>query len=136
VVPSKEPKTRPTAVSVRGFIDAHPDERRRDEARVIDQLMRDVTGEKPVMWGTTIIGYGQYASPTGPWPITGFSPRKAQLVVYVMAGFDEMKPLLARLGKHSTGASCLYIKKLVDVDAKVLREIVARGVALMRRRHG
>jgi len=98
-------------------------------------MMAEVTGEKPVVWGASIVGYGAYESASGPWPIVGFSPRKANLVVYVMSGFETLAPLLAKLGKHKTGASCLYLNKLADVDAGVLKTIIATSTAEMRKRH-
>jgi hypothetical protein len=130
---NREPKTKPTDISVKDFIAAVADETKRADANAIDKLMRAVTGEKPQMWGASIIGYGTYQSPTGPWPITGFSPRKANLVIYVMDGYANKEALMAKLGKHKTGKSCLYINKLADVDQSVLREIVAQGVAYMRK---
>lgn len=130
---SREPKTKPTAASVAAFIDAVENEQRRKDAKTVDKLMREITGEKPVMWGPSIIGYGRYTTPTGPWPIVGFSPRKANLVLYVMSGFAGEGALMARLGKHKTGKSCLYLNKLDDVDGAVLKEIVARSVAHMRK---
>jgi hypothetical protein len=86
-------------------------------------MMREITGEKPAMWGPSIIGYGEWETPTGMWPRIGFSPRKANLVLYVIGDFKECKPLLKKLGKHKTGASCLYINKLADVDSDVLRDL-------------
>lgn len=123
----KQPKTQKTKASVAQFIAAVEDETRRRDAKAIDKLMREITGEKPAMWGPSIIGYGEYLTKSGPWPRTGFSPRKANLVVYIMPGFKEYAPLLQKLGKHKVGQSCLYINKLVDIDEPVLRELIARG---------
>lgn len=130
-----EPKTKPTKESVTAFVDAVPDETRRKDAKALLKLFREVTGEKPVMWGPSIIGYGSYQSPTGPWPRTGFSPRKAELVLYVLASTPELQAALAKLGKHRTGKSCLYVKKLADVDMGALKQIVAGCWAEMARRH-
>jgi hypothetical protein len=130
-----EPKTKKTAASVTAFLDAVEDDRRRADAKVVLRLMQDVTGEKPAMWGPSIIGFGAYQSPTGPWPIVGFSPRKANLVLYILPGFTAYAPLLARLGKHKTGKSCLYLNKLADVDMEVLARLITESVAHMRAKH-
>jgi len=129
-----EPKTQRTKASVPAFITAVEDETRRKDAKAVDKMMRDVTGEKPAMWGPTIIGYGEYDGPTGKWPRIGFSPRKANLVLYIMDGY-EGEPLMKKLGKHKTGRSCLYINKLADVDEGVLREIVVKGWKSMAKRY-
>ena len=97
-------------------------------------MLEEVTGEPPVMWGPSIIGFGSYRGPTGDWPIAGFSPRKANLVVYTM-GFAGQDALLARLGKHKTSVACLYINKLADVDLDVLRQIAETSVADTRARY-
>lgn len=128
---SSSPKTQPTTASVADFIDAVPDPRRQADARVVGLMMQTATGEPPVIWGTNIVGFGRYQSPTGPWPVIAFSPRKAELVVYVMPGFARYGELLARLGKVRTGQSCLYIKRLSDVDTAVLQELVQAAVAAM-----
>lgn len=130
-----EPKTQKTKASVAAFIAAVEDETRRADAKAIDKMMREITGEKPAMWGPTIIGYGVYTSPTGPWPRTGFSPRKANLVLYVLSDFKECQPLLKKLGKHKTGKSCLYINKLADVDAGVLRALIQASLAHMNKKY-
>lgn len=132
---ASEPKTKPTDASVDDFITAVENPTRRADAETVRAMLEEVTGEKPVMWGPSIVGFGSYRGPTGDWPITGFSPRKAQTVVYLMPGFEGQAELLARLGKHSIGASCLYIKKLADVDLGVLREMVEASVADMRARY-
>jgi len=127
-------KTRPTGVAIEEFIASVPDERRREEARALDALFRRVTGFQPQMWGPSIIGYGSYAyrydsGRTGEAPATGFSPRKADLSLYVImaeAGHDD---LLARLGKHRMGKACLYIKHLSDADPGVLEELIRAGLA-------
>lgn len=129
-----EPKTRPTAQSLDDFIAQQP-EARREECAALDALIRKATGEDAVMWGN-IVGYGRYAYQRSDgkryeWPITGFSPRKQALTVYVMPGFDQYEDLMAKLGRHTTGKSCLYIKRLADIDMKVLAKIVAAGVRAM-----
>lgn len=130
-----EPKTRPTDVPVADFIAAVENPVRRADAEVIRTMLEEVTGEKPVMWGPSIVGYGSYKGPTGDWPIIGFSPRKAELVLYFMGGYAEQQALLAKLGKHSTSVACLYVKKLADVDMAVLREMAVKAVAEMRERY-
>lgn len=129
-----EPKTQKTKASVTQFIAAVEDETRRKDAKTIDKMMREITGEKPAMWGPTIIGYGEYDTPSGKWPRLGFSPRKGNLVLYVMDGYDK-EPLMKKLGKHKTGRSCLYINKLTDVDEGVLRKIVINGWNIMTKKY-
>jgi len=128
------PKTQKTKASVTEFIAAVEDETRRKDAKAVDKMLRDITGEKPAMWGPTIIGYGAYEGPTGQWPRIGFSPRKANLVLYMMDGY-EGEPLMKKLGKHKTGRSCLYINKLADVDGGVLRELAAKSWKSMAKKY-
>lgn len=130
-----EPKTRPTDVPVADFIAAVENPVRRADAQVIRTMLEEVTGEAPVMWGPSIVGYGSYRGPTGDWPIIGFSPRKAQMVFYFMGGYAEQEALLARLGKHSTSVACLYVKRLADIDMAVLRVMAELAVAEMRARY-
>lgn len=124
---AKQPKTQKTKASVVQFIAAVDDEVRRKDAKTIDKLMREITGEKPAMWGPSIIGYGEYQTRSGPWPRAGFSPRKANLVLYVMPGFKGYESLLKKLGRHKTGKSCLYLGKLADVDESALSELIRRS---------
>lgn len=129
-----EPRTRPTAQSLEDFIAGQP-EARRDDCRALDALMRRITGENAVMWGN-IVGYGRYAytrsdGKTYEWPVAGFSPRKQALTVYVMSGFDGSEDRMDRLGKHAIGKSCLYIKRLSDIDMGVLECIVQASVQAM-----
>jgi len=133
-------KTRPTDASVEAFIDAVDHPRRREDAHILLDLMRRVTGEKPVMWGPAIVGFGRYryryaSGQEGDWPIAGFSPRRQNLSIYIMPGFERYGALLSRLGKHKTGKSCLYINKLADVDMDVLESLVRTAVADMKRRY-
>jgi hypothetical protein len=130
-----EPKTRPTDVPVADFIAAVDNPRRRADAGIMQALLREMTGVAPVMWGPSIIGYDSYRGPTGDWPRIGFSPRKAQLVLYVMGDFDAREALIARLGKVSTKGGCLYINRLDAVDEGVLRELVAASLAHMRAKY-
>lgn len=136
-----ELKTQKTRASVADFLAAVPDEQRRKDAKALDKMFREITGEKPAMWGPSIVGYGSYAykyesGREGVWMRTGFGPRKANLVLYIMAGFKEYDALLGKLGKHKTGQSCLYINKLSDVDEKALRELIARSWKHMAARYG
>ena len=130
-----EPMTRPTDVPVADFIAAVDNPRRRADAEVMQALLSKMTGVAPVMWGPSIIGYDSYKGPTGDWPRIGFSPRKAQLVLYLMGDFDAREALIARLGKVSTKGGCLYINRLDAVDEGVLRELVAASLAHMRARY-
>lgn len=137
---TKEPKTQRTKASVASFIAAVEDETRRKDAKAIDKMFREITGEKPAMWGPSIIGYGQYVNTntlgSAPWPKIGFSPRKANLVLYILSGFLASDPLMKKLGKHKIGKSCLYINKLADVDEKVLRELATRSWTMMSEKYG
>lgn len=125
-------KTVPTGADVGEFIAAIPDPTRRQEAELLARVMTEVTGEPPVMWGPSIVGFGSlhltYA--TGrelDVPRVGFSPRKAQSVLYIGGGFDGYADLLPRLGRHSTGAACLYLKRVADADPAALRELIDRS---------
>jgi hypothetical protein len=133
-------KTKPTKLSVAAFIDALPDETRRADAKALVKLMQSATGEKPKMWGPSIVGFGSYhytyeSGREGDTPLAGFSPRKAATVLYGVTGLSDSNELLAKLGKHTTGGGCLYIKKLADVDRKVLEALVLKSVAARRARH-
>jgi hypothetical protein len=128
------PKTVRTKASVAEFLNAVADDTRRKDAKSVDKMMREITGKKPAMWGPAIIGYGEWQAPSGAWPRIGFSPRKGQLVLYVMDGYDR-EPLMKKLGKHKTGRSCLYINKLADVDEGVLRKIVVNGWKTMANKY-
>jgi hypothetical protein len=131
-----ENKTKPTKLSVAAFIDGLTDQARRADAKALVKLMQSASGEKPQMWGPSIIGFGSYhyrydSGREGDMPLVGFSPRKAATVLY---GMGEGKALLAKLGKHMTGKGCVYIKKLADVDQQVLAAMVAKSVTAMRAR--
>ena len=129
------PKTQPTTASVPDYLTALEPTRRRDEALAIAALLEAVSGHPPVLWGSSIIGYGTYPTKTGTWPRLGFSPRKAQHVIYLMDGFTGQADLLAQLGKASTGVSCLYVKTLADVDIDVLAEMARRSWVMMAERY-
>ena len=133
-----ELKTRPTDADVEAFLESVADERRRADARTVCEMMHRITRREPTLWGSSIIGFGtysyQYASgKTGDWPLTGVSPRKQALTLYVMSGFTEYDSLLARLGAHRTGRSCLYIRNLAKVDQKVLARLIRKSVAHLRK---
>lgn len=130
-----EPKTKPTDVPVADFIAAVENPVRRADAEVVRTMLEEITGEKPVMWGPSIVGYGVYRGPTGPWPRIGFSPRKAQMVMYFMGNYPEQQALAARLGKHKGSVACLYVNKLADIDMAVLREMAERAYAEMGERY-
>ena len=132
-----EPKTQKTNASVEAFLNAIPNEQTRADCFEIAKMMKQSTKADPAMWGTSIVGFGEYMMTYAngsqlPWPIVGFSPRKQNLTLYIMAGFDRYDELLKKLGKFSTGKSCLYIKKLADVDKKVLKELVNESVTVMK----
>ena len=129
-----ELKTKQNKASVTGFLRGIEDPQRRKDCRTVLELMKEVTGSGPKMWGDSIVGFGSYhykyaSGREGDWFVTGFSPRKANLTLYIMAGFSRYKELLAKLGKHKTGKSCLYIKRLADVDLAILRQLVEDSVA-------
>lgn len=141
-----EAKTRITPVDPADFIATVEPERKREEARLLDALFRKVTGEAPKMWGPSIIGYGQYRTTYASgrdvhWMRAGFSPRKAKHSLYLMGGYcDEVAgkrrdALLGKLGKYSTGKSCLYINKLADVDMEVLEDMIASEWEAMQRKY-
>jgi hypothetical protein len=134
-----EIKTKPTAVDPLAFIDTVESETKRNDSRELVALMKKVTGKPPKMWGSAIVGFDQYhyqyaSGREGVMCITGFSPRSGGLVLYLGPGLDDVD-LRAKLGKHKVGKGCLYINKLDDVDRGVLRELVEKSVAEMRKRH-
>jgi hypothetical protein len=122
-------KTRPTTTSVTSFLDSAEDEIQRRDSHTLISIMKDITGEEPVMWGPSIIGFGSYhykydSGREGGMMLTGFSPRKQNLSLYIMAGFTKYEELLQNLGKHKTGKSCLYIKRLSEINTDVLMELI------------
>lgn len=134
-------KTRPTGAGVDTFLDAVENERRREDARTVKAMMERITGWEPRMWGPSIVGFGEYhyrydSGREGDFLITGFSPRKKALTIYIMPGFARYDALMARLGKFRTGRSCLYINKLDDVDLSVLEELIASSVQYMVGKYG
>ncbi|PRP96415.1 DUF1801 domain-containing protein [Enhygromyxa salina] len=135
-----ELQTKPTDAKVTDFLAAIADEQQRADAQVIVELMREVTKAEAQMWGPSIVGFGSchyvYESGReGDWFLTGFSPRARNLTLYIMPGFEDYAELLGRLGKHKTGKSCLYINRLADVDLKVLRTLVKKSAAHIKRKY-
>lgn len=128
-----ELKTQKNTASVEAFLKGVADPRQREDAILVTEMMRKITGAPPAMWGESIVGFGHYVCkyPSGrelDWFVTGFSPRKDKLTLYLMGGLERQGTLLKRLGKHKIGKSCLYIKRLDDVDLPTLRELVKRSV--------
>jgi Domain of unknown function (DU1801) len=135
-----ENKTQPTAARVENYLAAIEDDARRADCEALVKLMRKVTKQPPVMWGTGIVGFGSYhyvyeSGRSGDWCITGFSSRKSDISVYLTASFEGQQELLAALGKHKMGKACLSIRRLSDVELKVLEKLVAGSVAEVRRRY-
>ena len=134
---SAELKTKVNDASIENFLNGVKDERARKDCYEILKIMKQVTKEEPKMWGVSIVGFGNYhyigkSGREGDWMLTGFSPRKQNLTLYLMGGFDSEKVLLKKLGKYKTSVGCLYIKKLDDVDKKVLKELVIASVKKMK----
>ena len=132
-----ELKTKLNDGSVDDFIQTVDDVQKREDCYQILKIMERITGEPAKMWGTSIVGFGSYSykyasGREGDWPLTGFSPRKQNLTMYIMSGFSGYEELLAKIGKHKTGKSCFYIKRLSDIDEEVLEEMITRSVKYMR----
>ena len=135
-----ENKTQPTKASVTAFIKSIDNVEMRRDARKVAAMMREATGSRAKMWGSNIVGYGQYhykyaSGREGDFMITGFSPRKQALTLYVIPGFKHFESLMSKLGKYKTGKSCLYIKRLSDVDEKVLQRLIVSSVKHMRQNY-
>ena len=135
-----ENKTQPTKASVAAFINAIDDPEKRADARKLAAMMRKATGKRAKMWGPSMVGYGTYhykyaSGREGDFMVTGFSPRKQALTVYIMAGFSKYDALMKKLGKYKTGKSCLYIKRLSDVDEAVLQRLIGESVKYMRKNY-
>lgn len=136
-MPSRPNKTQRTTASVRAFIDKHPKEEMRDDSRALIALMQELTGEEPHMYGPSIIGFGTYhyayaSGHSGSAPLAAFSPRKPELVIYLGAEAQDPEAL-AKLGKHKASKGCLYVKKLADIDLKVLKAMIKRSIAITRK---
>ena len=133
-----ELKTKPNDQSVEAFLNSITDERKRRDAFAILDLMRKATRAEPKMWGSSIVGFGSYhykyaSGRGGDWPVTGFSPRKRNLTLYITPGFEQYGALFKRLGKHKTAKSCLYINTLDDIDLPTLKELVKQSVKHMKK---
>jgi hypothetical protein len=133
-------KTVETDVSVENFINAVEQEQKRRDSWDLIAMMKEITGAEPRMWGSSLVGFGRYhykyaSGREGDFFITGFSPRKTALTVYIMPGFDSYQEQMARLGPHRTGKSCLYLKSLNVIDRAVLEEIIRDSVTIMRNRY-
>ncbi len=130
-------KTQPTSADVGAFLASVEDKQRRADCRQICAWMQEATGDPPQMWGASIVGFGSYhyryaSGREGDWFLTGFAPRAQNISLYIMAGFSAYEELMNRLGKYKTGKSCLYIKRLSDVDSEVLKELINESLAYMR----
>ncbi len=136
-----ELKTKKTSASVMAFVNSIENQQRKKDARQLLTLFKEVTGFKPAMWGSTMIGYGMYhyksdrSTQEGDWPRVGFSPRKANLTLYLVPGIAEYSDFLKKLGKHKTGVGCLYINKLSDIDIPTLKKMIKESLNEMNRRY-
>lgn len=131
-------KTKPNNKDVNAFLNTIIDDNKREDCFAVLELMKTVTKEEPKMWGDSIVGFGSYhykyeSGREGDWFLTGFSPRKQYLTIYIMAGFDQYDELMKRLGKHKTGKSCLYIKKLENINISVLEELAYKSVEAIKK---
>lgn len=132
-----ELKTKPTEQSVEAFLQGVDNEQKRQDCFTVLELMRRITGEEPKMWGSSMVGFGRYhykynSGHEGDSFLTGFSPRKQSLTLYITSGFEPFEPLLQKLGKHTTAKSCLYIKRLQDIDLPTLEELIRQSVQYMK----
>ena len=136
-----ELKTKKTNASVTVYLNAIADKQKRADCKTIAKMMREATGNRARMWGGSIVGYGSYdykyaSGHEGSWPICGFSPRAQNISIYIMPGFSKFEKQMKKLGKYKTGKSCLYVKKLDDVDQKVLEDLIRGSVKEMCRMYG
>jgi hypothetical protein len=134
-------KTTPNEQSVEDFLQSVDNEQKRQDCYAILEMMKEAAGAEPQMWGPSIIGFGNYhykyeSGREGDWFLTGFSPRKQNLTLYIMPGFGRYEDLMNKLGKYKTGKSCLYIKKLEDVDREVLKQLVEESVEYLQKKYG
>ena len=130
-------KTQPSNKNVNDFVSSVEHKKRRQDSLVLLQLFEKITNSKPVLWGDSIVGYGSYhykyaSGREGDWPVTGFSPRKQNLSIYIMPGFGDYQPILNNLGKHKTSVSCLYINKLEDIQLDVLEQLIRASITDMQ----
>ena len=136
-----ELKTQKNDASVIDFINSLNDDVKKQDSLKLLEIFEECTGEKPIMWGTSIVGFGSYhykseiSAQEGDWPLTGFSPRKQNLTIYIMPGFEKYQKELANIGKHKTSVSCLYVKKLSGIDVDILKKIITDSTNIMRERN-
>ena len=135
-----EPKTKPTGKSVDKFINSIKEDGRREDCFAVARLMEEVTGFKPQMWGESIVGFDSYhykyaSGQEADWPVTGFSPRKQNLTLYIMTGAEKQHELLKKLGKHTSTNSCLYLKRLDDIHLPTRKKLVRESVKITKKRH-
>lgn len=133
-----ELKTKERKASVEKFLNQVSDESRREDCFKVAKIMEEITGEKPKLWGTSIVGFGSYhykyaSGQEGDWPLTGFAPRKGNLTLYIMPGFEQYGELMGKLGKHSNGKSCLHIKRLSDIHEPTLKKLIRESVKHMKK---
>jgi len=134
-------KTTKNNASVKAYVDNVSDENMRKDSKLLLALFKKITGEKPAMWGESIIGYGSYhykserSAQEGDWPLTGFAPRKQALSIYIMSGYQDQAILLEKLGKYKSSVSCLYIKKLSDIKIDVLEKIIKKSYLKMKKNY-
>lgn len=132
-----ELKTKQTQASVKEFLNQVPEKERRDDCFAVAKIMEEIIGEKGKMWGPSIVGFGTYhykyaSGREGDWPVTGFSPRKKDLTLYIMMGFEKYPDLMDQLGKYKTGKSCLYVKRLSDIHVPTLKKLIKESVKQLR----
>lgn len=136
-----EPKTKVNEADVKAFLKSVADGQRLEDCLAILNMMEEITGEKAKMWGTSIVGFGTYhykstrSSQEGDWPRTGFSPRKQNLTIYIIPGFEGHAELMAKLGKYKCSKSCLYFQKLADLDISVLKQLIQESIKVMKQRY-
>jgi len=136
-----DPKTKRNRKSVKKFLNSVDNERRRDDAYAICDVMEKLTKCKPEMWGDSIVGFGTYryvyeSGREGDWMLVAFSPRKSNLTLYIMTGFSKFEELLSQLGKHKKSKACLYINKLEDIDMKILKKIIRESIKAVKKKYG
>lgn len=131
-----ELKTKVNDANVLSFLEGFKDEARYPDLLLLVDMMKDISGEAPKMWGNSIVGFGSYhykgKTSEGEWFCIGFSPRKQNISIYALSGFEKEKALMGRLGKYKTGKSCLYVKRLEDIDITILKEFLTRSMAVMK----
>ncbi|MEM6829238.1 MAG: DUF1801 domain-containing protein [Bacteroidota bacterium] len=133
-------KTKPTEQNVEAYINQIEPDWKRDDCRTLLSLLKRITGENPVMWGDSVVGFGSYhykykTGTEGDWYLTGFSPRKQNMTVYILAGFDGCEDLLNKIGKHKKSTGCLYFKRLSDINIDILEDLVIRSVDTLKTRY-